>query len=144
MQHASGEAASYGERSERKQFARPLEGSLFAAALLPNSRPPKRPKRTCSQTRSLATPALHAQWHSRVTRNFLQTAVNFYFVPNPLFIFFSEKTIYVPLLEVILISPITSDQSSFLFGRHVVELENFVKILLVFTCCWQGKEIIII
>lgn len=38
---------------------------------------------------------------------------------------------------------ITADQLKFsVFDRHVVESENFVKISLAYSCCWQGEEII--
>lgn len=38
---------------------------------------------------------------------------------------------------------ITADQLKFsVFDRHVVESENFVKIILAYSCCWQGEEII--
>lgn len=38
---------------------------------------------------------------------------------------------------------ITADQLKFsVFDRHVVESESFVKIILAYSCCWQGEEII--
>ena len=38
--------------------------------------------------------------------------------------------------------PLTTSVAAqtYIDGRHVVEVENFAKIFLLFSCCWKGKS----